>query len=78
MRYRQYLRERYRLLLGYSGLLISIIGALNLVPVMLIPFFPETAAEAPGYPLAGAPLIVIGLLLKRRLPPRDDTNMTVQ
>jgi trk system potassium uptake protein TrkH len=78
MRYRQYLRERYRLLLGYSGLLISIIGALNLVPVTLIPFFPEVAAEAPGYLLAGAPLIVIGLLLNRRFAPRDDTNVTVQ
>jgi trk system potassium uptake protein TrkH len=78
MRYRQYLRQRYRILLGYSGLLIGVIGALHLVPLVLIPFYPAEADQTRGFLAIGLPMALAGALLYRRLKPDPDTHLSVQ
>lgn len=77
-RYQEYLLERYRALLGYIGALVTIIGALQLTPLLLLPFYPDEFDIAYGFLLAPLPMIGGGLLLWRKLAPRTTVNLTVQ
>lgn len=78
MRQQIYLRGRYRALIGYVGQLIVIIGGLHLVPLLLIPFFPEDAPHVGAFLLAGLPLMVVGLLAWRLYAPKEPLSLTVQ
>lgn len=78
MRQQMYLRGRYRALVGYVGQLLVVIGGLHLVPLLLIPFFPEDAPHIGAFLLAGLPLMVVGLLAWRLYAPKESLSLTVQ
>ncbi|GAB4518579.1 MAG: TrkH family potassium uptake protein [Anaerolineae bacterium] len=78
MRYREYLIRRYRALLGYSGLLLMIIGVMLLAPLLVIPFFPEEIRYAGSFILTTMTLIVPGYMLWRLHIPKDPISLTVQ
>lgn len=65
MRQQIYLRQRYRTLLNYIGQLVVVIGILHLVPLFLLPFYPEERDFADGFLIVGAPLIILGALAWR-------------
>jgi trk system potassium uptake protein len=65
MRYRAYLSERYRLMIGLSGGILGIIGLLCLVPLAVILFYPEELAHAGSFLLTGVPLAILGYSLYR-------------
>lgn len=71
MRYRAYLRQRYAGILAYTGLLVMTIGGLFLVPLAVIPFYPEEASYSGDFIIVALPLIVAGGLIWWRLKPRD-------
>lgn len=77
-RYKTYLRERYRALLGYMGEIITIIGVLHLVPLAVIAFYPEEARLAVGFLLAGLPLVIFGAITWRLFSPSQPLSMSVQ
>ncbi len=78
MRYQAYLRERYRALLAYVGVLLVLIGGLFLAPLLTLIFYPEESFEAIGFFLAGVPLIVCGGLLWGKLVPPDHISLTFE
>lgn len=78
MRYRRYLSERYCALLGYLGQILTLIGGLHLVPLALLPFYPAELDQAPGFLLAGLPLVLIGLFFWIRLHSEETSNLNVQ
>lgn len=78
LRYRAYLRERYRALMGYTGELFVIIGVLLLVPLGVIPFYPEEIGAAPAFMLAGGGLMFMGGLMWHLLTPEEPISLTVQ
>jgi trk system potassium uptake protein TrkH len=78
MRYKQYLRQRYRALLGYSGQIIALIGLFHLVPLLLLLVYPQEIHVAGGFILAGAPLVVVGLLAWRWFTPKEPLSLSVQ
>ncbi|MDL5054944.1 TrkH family potassium uptake protein [Oscillatoria laete-virens NRMC-F 0139] len=78
MRQRLYLRQRYPAFLGYAGEIFVIIGFLYLVPLLLIPIFPDEIDQAAGFLLAGVPLIIIGALFWKRLAPKEPLSLSVQ
>lgn len=78
MRYQRYLQDRYRLLLGYVGGISAVIGALMLVPLLVIPFYPEESIYAGSFLIAGIPLLVSGLTIWRFLQPKEFPNLILQ
>jgi trk system potassium uptake protein TrkH len=75
VRYAEHLRQRYRAILGYTGLLCFIAGLLILAPLMLLVTYPSEAPLAWGFLLPGLLLALAGLLLWRRLTPRDGASL---
>jgi trk system potassium uptake protein TrkH len=78
VRYPAYLRQRYRAILGYTGLLCFIASLLILAPLVLLIAYPAEAPLAWGFLLPGLLLAVLGLLLWRRLTPRDGASLDTQ
>lgn len=78
MRYKSYLRQRYRLLIGYVGGISAVIGLLILFPLVILLFYPEEANYAVGLLIPGVPLAAIGALIWYRLRPPDVPQITFQ
>lgn len=78
MRYRKYLRERYRILASYVGLILAVVGGTLLVPLLVIAFYPDEVVYADSILLSAVPLIVIGLMIWRLLKPQTVANLTLQ
>lgn len=78
MRYRDYLRRRYRAMLAYTGAILTLLGALYLLPLLLLLVYPAEAHYAGGFAAAGLPLALAGLLLWRGLRPPEPVSLTVQ
>lgn len=68
---RRYLRSRYRILLGYFGTLLNLLGLLLLTPVLLIPCYHSELHLLPGFLIPGFVLAGGGYLLRSccRPPP---------
>lgn len=78
MRYQAYLRERYRLLLGYIGGLWIIIALTILSPLLLLPFYPEEVRHAPIFLMVGVPLGIAAFILRWRTRIADAPSPNVQ
>ena len=78
MRHAAFLRERYRAIFGYTGLVALITGLLILLPLALLPLYPGEGSEAGALLLPGLALAVPGLLLWRLLVPRTTGALTTQ
>ncbi|MEO0759412.1 MAG: TrkH family potassium uptake protein [Cyanobacteria bacterium J06648_16] len=65
---RRTLRQRYRLIVGYTGLIGLIIGAVMLMPLLALLFYPNEGPLAWGFWLPGGILMGVGLVLWRSLP----------
>lgn len=76
-RHQQYLRQRYRAILGYAGSLIGFVGLLHLAPLILALFKPAEAPFAPAFVVVGVPLTLIGYGAFRWLNPREDVHLTL-
>ena len=76
-RQQAYLRQRYRAFVGYIGALIYILGFVQLVPLVLIPFFPDEWQLGGAFILTGLPLIVLGTILRRRYMPEQTLSLTM-
>ena len=78
MRYSLYLKDRYRALLGYIGGILAVVGGFHLVPLFLIPFYPDELPLAGSFILAGAPLIIGGGFCWHRLTPPKAITVKIQ
>ena len=78
MRYQQYLRQRYRALLGYVGSLVGIIGIIHLIPLVVILFYPHEIQYAGAFIGVGISLMLVGYGAYRWLAPRDNINLSIQ
>lgn len=78
MRHADYLRQRYRAVLGYTGLIYLIIGLLILLPVATVAVYPAEAGLAWGFIWPGLALGGGGLWLWRRLAPPEGDSLTWQ
>ncbi len=78
MRYRDFLRRRYRAMLAYTGAILALMGLLYLLPLALVAVYPAEAHCAGGFAAAGVPLALVGLALWRALRPAEPVSLTVQ
>jgi trk system potassium uptake protein TrkH len=78
MRYRAYLRARYRGLCGYLSVILALIGLSILSPLPLLAFYPEEWPFADGFLLAGLPLLIGGWLLRRLIRTPEGFDLSIQ
>lgn len=77
-RYRSYLRQRYRVILAYTGMIWLIVGALMLAPLLLLFFDMREVALAWGMILPGTILVALGFTLWRLLRPSHPPSLSYQ
>lgn len=78
MRYAEFLRQRYKAILGYTGLLCLIVSLLILSPLALLIVYEGEASLAWGFLVPGLALALPSLWLWRRLTPRAPACLTMQ
>ncbi|MEL6787696.1 MAG: potassium transporter TrkG, partial [Cyanobacteria bacterium J06607_15] len=76
-RYSQFLRQRYRAILGYTGLIWAIAGLVILSPLLALIFYPEEINLAWGFAVPGVILSLIGGLLWRFLAPKKVISLSL-
>ena len=76
-RYRAYLRERYRALCGYVGVLFILIGLIILAPAGLVLFFPAEKHIAAGFLWPGLGLTLLGIALRIFLEPKQKGILSI-
>ena len=77
-RYKSFLRQRYRAILGYTGLICLISGLVIISPLLALVAYPEELPLAWGFLVPGAILGVVGLGLWQLLAPKKATSLTLQ
>ena len=77
-RYGRFLRQRYRAILGYTGLIGLISGGVILSPLLALLAYPEETPLAWGFLVPGLALGLSGLLLWRLLAPKQAASLTLQ
>ena len=77
-RYARFLRGRYRILLGYTGLIDVLVGSLILSPCLLLPAYPAERPLAWGLAAPGLGLAALGGFLWRFFLPRGGESLTRQ
>jgi trk system potassium uptake protein TrkH len=78
VRYTEFLRQRYRAIVGYTGLLSLVASLLILSPSLLLVFYPQEAPTIWAFVLPALVLGLPGFLLWRRLTPRPPVSLTMQ
>ncbi|MGB5897125.1 MAG: TrkH family potassium uptake protein [Geitlerinemataceae cyanobacterium] len=78
MQYRQYLRQRYRIILGAISLIAAIVGVTILLPLLALVAYPEELGLAWAFLLPGVVLLILGLLLWRRCTLEGASSLTLQ
>jgi trk system potassium uptake protein TrkH len=76
-RYGAFLRERYRVILAYTGLIALVAAAVILSPLLLLIAYPQEIGQAWGLLLPGLALGLPGLIAWRRLTPREAVSLTM-
>ena len=76
-RYSRFLRQRYRAIIGYTGLICAIAGVVILSPLLALFFYPEEIGLAWGFVLPGLVLTIIGGLLWRFLAPKKIISLSL-
>lgn len=76
-RYSRFLRQRYRAIIGYTGLICAIAGVVILSPLLALIFYPEEVGLAGAFALPGVILTVVGIILWRFLAPKKVISLSL-
>lgn len=73
----KFLAQRYRAILGYTGLVCSISGITILMPLLALPAYPDEMYLAWSYLLPGLALSLFGILGWKTLAPKQPLSLTL-
>ncbi len=76
MRYPESLRQRYKGILGYTGVIACIVGLLILSPLLCLPFYSNEICIGWGFVWPGMLTILAGWVLSRLFLPREPFTLT--
>jgi trk system potassium uptake protein TrkH len=76
MRHNTFLWQRYRIILGYTGIMLLIISMILLLPLSALFFFPDEADHIGAFGIAGLSAIFPGCLCVWLFPIRENTDLT--
>lgn len=72
------LRQRYRSIASFTGLILALCGLIMLTPLLALLWWPDESGLAHGFVIPGVCLLASGAALWRRLRPRHGPVLTVQ
>jgi trk system potassium uptake protein TrkH len=78
MRYPQFLRQRYKCILGYTGVIACIVGLLILSPLLCLPFYSDEIVIGWGFVLPGLLTLLVGWILSHTCLPKETFDLTYQ
>lgn len=78
MRYPKFLRQRYRGILGYTGMIVGIEGLVILSPLLCLPLYSNEIAISLGFALPGLLMLVVGWGLSRLCLREDSFYLSYQ
>lgn len=78
MRYPEFLRQRYKGILGYTGVIACIVGLLILSPLLCLPFYSNELCIGWAFVWPGLLTLLAGWVLSRLFLPRKPFNLTYQ
>ena len=78
MRQASYLRQRYRVILSHTGLILILCAGLMLTPLLALIVWPGESAQAWAFAVPAAVTAAAGLVGWRLLRPKGDAVLTVQ
>jgi trk system potassium uptake protein len=77
MRYRAYLRDRYSTMVVFTARIVSLIGVILLLPLVILPFYPDEVNYAWSFIATGLTLIIGGGLIGWRLKRAVDASLDI-
>ena len=78
MRYPQFLRQRYKRILGYTGVIACIVGLLILSPLLCLPFYSDEIVIGWGFVFPGLLTLLVGWILWHACLPKETFDPTYQ
>ncbi len=78
MREARYLRERYRTILSYTGLILALCAGLMLTPLLALVAWPAERSQAWSFVIPAVLMGTPGLVMWRRLRTKDHVVLSVQ
>ncbi|PRX25278.1 trk system potassium uptake protein TrkH [Orenia metallireducens] len=78
MRYKNIIRERYKLIIKYIGMLTMAIGGFLLLPLLVLPFYPEEVIYIEAFLTPAAIFFGIGFLLWKLTSVKDDVTLSLK
>ena len=78
MRQASYLRQRYRTILAYTGMILALCAGLMLTPLLALIAWPNEAAQAWSFFIPAVLMGGLGLATWRRLKPKDHVVLSLQ
>ncbi len=78
MEHHNWLRQKYRAIFGYTGLICAITGITILCPLIALIPYPQEMNQAWGFLIPGLFLTVVGWLLWYQTKPASVSSLTVQ
>lgn len=76
MRYYAFLRQRYQSILGYTGMILFVIGVILLLPLSALFFFPDESGCWRAFLLPGGSAVIAGGLMRCVFSPADNADLT--
>ena len=76
MRYPEFLRQRYKGILGYTGVIACIVGLLILSPLFCLPFYSDEIVIGWGFVIPGLFILLVGWVLSRLFLPKEPFDLT--
>lgn len=77
-RQQAYLRERYRALVGYTGVLLVLVGASYLITLVMLIFYPQEWRLGGAWLLQGALVMGLGGFMWKRYAPAEPQPVSMQ
>lgn len=77
MREKEYLRQRYAAIFSAVGMILLLCGGVMLTPLLLLPAYPQEAAQAWAFGLPAGCLALLGMGLRRLFRPAAKITLSI-
>ncbi|AOY77948.1 TrkH family potassium uptake protein [Clostridium formicaceticum] len=78
MLYLKILKEKYSMIIGYVGIILIGLGITLLLPLLILPAYPQEIDTAKYFLISAVITVAIGFIASRRLKAEKTTNLTFQ